>query len=262
ARRIAQVPDQEDAKPVRDERSSVVPTDEDFDRWVFGESIAGGDPMGPDEARRRLEYLLESAIIYIDQLCGLSEDQMKKLRLAGRGDIKHFLSRVDEKRRAFQAIRNDRAKVQEFLQDLRPLQEAWVTEPFLEDSLFSKTLRRTLGAAQLARVDQFFPETKRTDHEDLIQVFVKEEGRILSLDDDQRQGLKELLMRETRPSRRFRPYRHRGLLIQVSMIPESKIKPIFDEAQWDKLHSELQAVDRMPPNVSAAHLYLSRRRRR
>jgi hypothetical protein len=254
AGRIAQVPDQENAKPVQDERSSVVPADEDFDRWVFEESIAGRDPMGPDEARRRLEYLLESAIIYIDQLCGLSQDQMTKLRLAGRGDINHFFSRVDERRRAFQAIRNDRAKVQELMEDLRPLQEAWVTDPLLEDSLFSKTLRSTLRAAQLAKVDQFFAEIKRTDHQDLIQAFVKEEGRNLGLNDDQRHRLNELLLKETRPSRRLGPYRHWGLLLQVSKIPESRIKLIFDEAQWDKLHSELQAANRVPPNVRDVHL--------
>jgi hypothetical protein len=83
AGRIAQVPNEERAEEAQRERSRIVPTDWDFDRWVFGESIGGGDPMSPDMAQHRRDYLLETAMIYIDQLCGLSEEQMTKLRLAG-----------------------------------------------------------------------------------------------------------------------------------------------------------------------------------
>jgi hypothetical protein len=136
------------------------------------------------------------------------------------------------------------------------LQEAWVTEPFLEDSLFSKTLRRTLSEAQLAKLDKALAEIKRIEQEDLVQAFVEHESRILTLNDDQRRRFRELLLKETRPSRRLRPYRHWGLLVQVSRIPESKIKPIFDESQWGKLHREFEAASRVAPNDLDAHLYL------
>ena len=69
-------------------------SDELFDQWAFGGRMTG------NTIRNKLDSLLTMQIEEIDRSCTLTEAQKNKLRLAGRGDMKRFLDRVEEKRSA------------------------------------------------------------------------------------------------------------------------------------------------------------------
>ena len=73
-------------------RDRVRITDRQFDHYVFGNE---GDA---ESGRRITEARLKSRVAFIDQVCGISRDQRKKLELAGRGDIKRSFDRVEELR--------------------------------------------------------------------------------------------------------------------------------------------------------------------
>src|SRR5262245_19704209 len=58
--------------------------DEQFERWVFNQYGSA------DGARRRFDSLLTLQIDDIDRTCHLTDEQKKKLRLIGHGDIKRI----------------------------------------------------------------------------------------------------------------------------------------------------------------------------
>jgi hypothetical protein len=108
---------------------------ENFDRWLFGE------PNIVDR-ERHLEDILLTRVRTAVREHGLTERQKAKLQLAGRGDIKRFLDRVEDRRRDFE---KDRQRFQTGLAALRrldDLSQIYQTGPFGDGSLFAKTLQK------------------------------------------------------------------------------------------------------------------------
>ena len=66
-----------------------------FDRWIFQGT------KDPSSARSMLESRIDLEVMRIQQSTPLKEDQEKKIRLAGQGDIKRFYDDVDVARRQF-----------------------------------------------------------------------------------------------------------------------------------------------------------------
>jgi hypothetical protein len=59
-------------------------------QWIFGGNLQ------PDDGRKRLEQQLQVRLEELTEHCGLSTDQVGKLRRAGRGDVTRFLRSVGE----------------------------------------------------------------------------------------------------------------------------------------------------------------------
>jgi len=109
---------------------------ENFDRWIFE------DPRS-DEARRSvLTSTLAEKIQELQQTRSIHPDAVRKLRLAGAGDIKRFFDRVEAARLEFETIRQSYEAGRQALNDLEPLANEYKTGPFGTDSLFEKTLRK------------------------------------------------------------------------------------------------------------------------
>ena len=60
---------------------------------------------GPVIARTRFDAALALRIEDLERNCGLTEAQKKKLKLAGRGDVKRVFDRVEEEKRGFNKTR-------------------------------------------------------------------------------------------------------------------------------------------------------------
>jgi hypothetical protein len=109
---------------------------ENFDRWLF-------DDGRPEEERQgHLEAILQSKVELAIRAHRLTEAQRAKLRLAGRGDIKRFFDRVEERRSAFEIDRRDFKTGWAALQRLGDLSQIYHEGPFGDGSLFAKTLHR------------------------------------------------------------------------------------------------------------------------
>src|SRR5262245_33183604 len=78
----------------------VMFNDNNCDQW----SVGGRNLT---TIKGRIESSLALQIEDLERKCGLSPAQVRKLRLAGEGDIKRYTDRVEEQRRKFQLIKND-----------------------------------------------------------------------------------------------------------------------------------------------------------
>jgi hypothetical protein len=67
----------------------------------------------------------------------------------------------------------------------------------------------------------------------------------LRLTTEQHRQLEQLLIKETRPPRRFGEYDYYGVLFQVSRLPEQSVRPILDDFQWGKLSLQLAEAIRL-----------------
>ena len=119
-------------------------------RWVFG------DDSDAVAARRQLDSLLGQKIAAIDQVCGLTEIQKQKLRLAGQGDNEQLIGRVKEIATQLHVVKNDPDKVRalENEADTEPLKRGLVAPGSPNrDSFFVKVLEKLLTADQVARYE-------------------------------------------------------------------------------------------------------------
>ena len=212
---------------------------EQVDQWIFGRFGGSGG------ARAKLDSSLKLRIEDLDRACEISDLQKKKLLLAGRGDIKRFFDKIEDVKRKFQNGQNDpNANI---WQDIQPLQVELNTGLFGDDSIFKKTIKRTLDGDQISRYDSSQRERTMVRYKATIEWFVVHLDKGLGFSDDQRQKFVELLVNESRPPRKFGQGDYWYLMLQTARVPESRIKPIFDVPQWRLLSRQFAQAKGMEP---------------
>jgi hypothetical protein len=195
-----------------------------MDQWVFGRFGGSGG------ARNKLDSSLLLRIDDLERTCGITEAQKKKLRLAGRGDIKRFFDRVEDLKRKFQLGQNEpNANI---WQEIQPLQIELNTGLFGDESIYAKTIRRTLSHDQAARFESRSHERRSHRFRATVDWFVVHLDKGLGLTDDQRRRFVELLVNEAPAPKKFGQGDYWFLLLQTAKLPETKVKPIFDSPQW------------------------------
>jgi hypothetical protein len=203
---------------------------------VFGNAVGVRNAAS---GKAKLTTLLALQLEDVDKTCGLAEAQKKKLLLAGRGDIKRFMDQVEEKRQRFMLIKNDQNKIGEFYQEIVPLQTALQSGIYHTGSVFSKTLKKALGSEQATRYDKVVAEKQQFRYRAKVELVVAQLDQSVRFTDQQRRGLRDLILQETRAPRRFGQYDYYIVLYQASKIAPERMKTIFDEAQWKLLNSQL-----------------------
>jgi hypothetical protein len=222
-------------------RGRIVIGRREFDHW------ASGRVPGIDEVRDRYESALKSRVDRTVRLYGLSEAQTKKLQLAGRGDIKRLLDRVEETRKKARTPARDADEFQAVVPDDRPLHLMPSAELFGEGSLFAKTLKTTVTKEQFSRYEKVALEVSLRHHRATLQWVLGTWDQTLALNSEQHRRLEALLIRETRPPKRFGEEDYFGVLFQISRLPEATLKPLFSEDQWAKLCVQLLEAKRKEP---------------
>jgi hypothetical protein len=199
------------------------------DQWLFG-----GQRGAVSHARNKLNSALMLRIDDIERSCGLTEAQKQKLQLAGTADIKRFFDRVDEIKRESKTY-NDKI----LNQAIHPLANELQSGLFGDHSFFAKTMTRTLSAEQAAKLETFIHRQKLSRYRATVGWYVVHLNKSLGLSDDQRQRLVELLVNETRSPKKYNQGVQWFILNQALSIPESRIKPIFNEIQWRMFSRQL-----------------------
>jgi hypothetical protein len=115
-------------------------------RWVFG---AGSNASS---ARTELDTLVLQKIAIVDRVCGLTDTQIKKLELAGRGDVTRLIDRIEEIGMRFQVVKDELDKVGALFLEARPLKRG-LRPGFSDASLFAKSVKTTLTAEQFAKYE-------------------------------------------------------------------------------------------------------------
>ncbi|AGA27737.1 hypothetical protein [Singulisphaera acidiphila] len=207
-----------------------------FDHVVFGNARNSATALA------RLETLVKLKIDEVDQVARLTDAQKKKLELASRGDIKRFFDQVEEKRKAFQLVRNDQQKYAAFYQQLNPLRQAFSQGLFGEDSIFTKTLKKSLDEGQIVEYGNLGRQRRALSQEARIGRVLAILDHSVGLDVAQRRKLMKLIIEETRPPKIFGNYDIYAVLFQLSRLPQDRIKPIFQEPQWRLVHAQLEGA--------------------
>ncbi len=228
---------QDEAEPEAEEeiqaprRRAFVISDQDFERLVYGSD-------GADQARKRIESDLAQEVHQIDQMYRLTPDQKKKLYLAGRGDIKRLFDRAEQAREMHHRANGNFNRI--ILREFRPLPSQVHLDLFGKESIFTKTLKTTLTSEQRA----FHEQERLAYYRSRVDWMVPQIHHRLQFSDEQRRRFVDAIVEETRPLEKYGKYDFLALLFQVSRLPEAKLKPIFDEAQWRLLRHELNQVRR------------------
>jgi hypothetical protein len=237
----AHVPDVDDVKAdAPDPQPNGRAVNEDnIDQYVFSN---GGFNTAPASARDQAGTRLKLVVEDVGRACRLSEAQKEKLRLAGRGDIKRFFDQVEELKRKYRGLANPEVNFQEIYRAAQPLGLAFQGGLFGDGSLFLGTLRKTLEASQVVEYERVLRERRLFRHRTSIDNVITRFDRLLGLTEDQRSRFREILVTATRPSKIVNPYDYYLILIQASKLPEDRLRPIFDDAQWRALGQQLDQV--------------------
>jgi hypothetical protein len=185
-----------------------------------------------------LEKRLETRIRELNDLCRLTEPQVKKLHLAGRGDIKRYTDRLDSLvKRTTDNDSGADSKLGLEIHDLEKIRDRL----FDDGSLFSKTFVKTLSQDQLDRIDAVDRHSNMRLYRDAVTQATRGLAGLANLSTKQTEELSNLILAETRPPRRFGQSDYALVMFQASRLPESKLKPIFLEAQWKLLKQHVES---------------------
>jgi len=112
-----------------------------------------GDDFDAVAARKQLETLLMQKISGVDLVCRLTDVQKQKLQLAGRGDNKRFMDRVEGIGRQLRLLNDESTDIEPLVREAELLSRG--AKPGFPDdnSLFVKSLAMTLTPEQLARYE-------------------------------------------------------------------------------------------------------------
>jgi hypothetical protein len=224
-------------------------TDENLEQWVFQQH---GTAEG---ARQSLNSELLLQIEYLDRTSKLTPEQKEKLKLMGRGDIQHFFDRyhpLKEKLRAMHIKQNEpdfQQKWQKMWQEISPVQMTLQAGLFKKDSLFEKSLISTLTAAQLEQRAAVDKERREFRKRAKIALAVTMFEQSLPLREEQRRRLIALLDSEMQPVQWQNGIESVNVLGMLVSIPEAKVKPLFDDAQWKAVQREMGRFGKQPEGI-------------
>jgi hypothetical protein len=214
----------------------AVYTDENFDQWVFGNG------RNYTSFRASVDSLLAMQIEELDRACGLTDAQRAKLMLAGRGDLKRILDAYDDKKKKFRATGGDQNRINEIFQDIQPLQQAIAAGPFGESSIFAKSIGKTLDPAQAERFEKVAKEKRTYRYRARVELAVNLLDGYVGMTADQRRRLVQVIVDETRSPRKFGRQDYQVVMLLASKVPEARLRPIFDDAQWKKVRRQMDGV--------------------
>jgi hypothetical protein len=203
-----------------------------FDEQAFVGSLLGGANIKSiGAAREILEDRLDKQLAQSSIEYNLTPQQKDKLALAGRGDIKRFLDRVDEACAKFRIVQGNRKDIAVLLGESKSFRTAVASGVFTDGSLFAKTFAKVVNGEQIAHAARFRLEREQTRYREAVVETVGKLSRCLSLTNDQRQRFVSVLIGETKPPQKSGDSEVAFVMFQAARLPRAKLEPLFDEDQ-------------------------------
>lgn len=230
----APVPDDDDDEPKAQKQAGFQVAAENFDAWIYGQV------GGAQKFRERLATQLKLQLDDISRYCNLTEAQRKKLQLAGAGDIKRFDDRVAVVRDHFEAVRFDQNKFNNIWQEIQPLQMTVLTGLFDTESIFQKTVPQTLEGEQRDKYQEAVRQRSQDRYRALVELSLANIEAGVPMTAKQRETILEMLLTKTRPPRNYNQYAHYVVMHRLAKLPETELRPLFDEKQWKAFSVYLQ----------------------
>lgn len=223
----------EDLVDARAERAMAV---HHFEQWVFGGGLSAA------AGRARIESRLSLQLEELESRCRLTGAQKQKLELAARGDIGRFFKRVEASRDKYLAIADDEQRSKDLWPEILPLQQKLRDGLFDEESLFAKTLEKTLDDEQTESYWSLRLERRKFRYKAAIGAALMKLDSAVPLRDEQRNKLSEHLLDETPPPEKFGQLDYRYVMYQLAHLPEEKLAVTLDDVQRQSLSQELRTA--------------------
>ncbi len=150
-----------------------------------------------------MNQVLNGQLRAFDRQYRLTDAQKQKLLLAGQGDIKRALDRVQDLRARFQRVKYERNAVIECIQEAGRLRRELETLTPGVNSLLVKTIATTVTEDQKAREAELLHEYQSGRFEAALTEAAAKMVPVLNLSPEQQRRLEKLLLSEIRPPRRF-----------------------------------------------------------
>jgi hypothetical protein len=228
--------------------------DANIDNWLFGNRRFSDNPS------QKLSLILKVKSAAFARMAGLSESQREKLLLAGEGDIRRFLDRVDEIKLKHRSNEMPQGAWNRIFQEIQPLRDVLLrNQLFGSDSLFAKTARKTLTSEQAARYEKNESERLLFQHRTRIASTVVRLSNYLGLRDEQRKRLTQVMLEKSQPLPDLGETDRQQLvgLVLLRGLPEKEIKPIFDADQWRGLQHLFEHVPQVLPMLRQQGILLN-----
>jgi hypothetical protein len=207
-----------------------------FDNWVYG--------MDPASMRSRIDAQIAQRIRELSKKHRLTDDARKKLELAANVDRARIDAEIDALRRKFEETTAGDVvivQIQGFANEASQLRNKQ-QNLYGPASFFAKTLKKILADEDPS------VSRHRSNVENAIRIFSSQE-----LQKSQREKLEALLFKESRPEGQV-VQEFDDLLVKyrLSVLPENKLKPLFDETEWPFARQKLDDLQRLGP-ILALH---------
>jgi len=219
---------------------------QDVDRAV--ENVIFGDNGLGLSHEQKLRERLRARIQQVSLSHSVSKEQEDKLLLAGEGDLRRFLDRVEELKGRIRSVSRHQIEWNRILREAQPLQGQLRAGLFDRDSLFGKTLAKIGGSEQPASFTRTETDRSRFQHRAAVNMTVLRLSTALGLSDEQRTRLKVLLLEETRPVRSpsaaLADSYSNSVYAQLRLVSEAKLKPLFEPWQWEALQIKFASAQK------------------
>lgn len=209
--------------------------------------------------RERMSASAAAEIEAVDRRVSLNDAQKKKLKLAAKGDIAQFISRVDELRPKLTSKPLSQQEYVEILRELNPLRMSQQYGIISENSLFRKTLRRTLTDEQRVLWQALERERQKTIIEAaLIQWNAHQAVVGVKLTGESQQKLTELILDHGRMPLSVGPYGQYIVVLEANLLRD-RVKPLLSVEEWDRFDWKVGQAKRFVPTLESYGLWTERR---
>ena len=203
--------------------------DEPFDSWMFR-----GNPVF---FRKQLEAKIGPAINDLCNKYSLANVHRPKLELAARIDLHRYDVRIEELRRRFEATMKDKNELGQHdsksewvivRNEIQKYRDSDIQNLFDANSFVAKSATKI--AADMQRRSS-------------INRMIKEIENYVDLESTQKETLIILLSAEPRPTRINPELDFVDVKYQLSQLPDSTLKPMFNNDQWPLVRHLLEEIE-------------------
>jgi hypothetical protein len=204
-----------------------------------------------DSIKGRWIQALSKRIASIDQEYYLTDAQKKRLFVAGQGDIKRALDRMQAVEGRPDAA-SDLARALLRLNNEANLAGDLESDIFGRGSLLTKVMTTTLTDEQRRAAYERRRKEQRARYRATVADVAASLAPALGLTDERRQKLESLLLQEIRAPRELGESNRAYIMYHFLGLPEAKIRSILDDTQWRRLAGVRRYWESRPSGWSKA----------
>jgi hypothetical protein len=200
-------------------------------------------------ARANLSSQLILRIDDIDRQVSLTEDQKKKLLASGQLDVRRFFDRIEQVKDNYLRSKSDQLKLREILSDYVQLKVDFQVGLFGPGSFFSKVSRKTLDEEQLNKLRRSQEQRIRSRWKTQALIMARAWGDGVGMSNDQTVKFSELIVAEIPPPTMTATLDYYYILYRLDQLPRTKLRPIFDDAQWKVFNRQIAQIKTAEKNL-------------